>query len=151
MFEWDEFINILGKNEHSTEFISFSRNVYENPHILFDPDEYNDPIGKTKYYKFYKSGFELGFRENLLNHIHFYFYEEEGYSPFVGYLTSSIKGGLRKSEVIQRLGNPSIRGEGKLNMLLGYINAWLKYEMKTYSLHLQFNKYDNLCRATLMK
>lgn len=151
MVEWDDFIDVLGKNEHSTEFISFCRKVDGNPYISLDSDEYNDPVGKTKYYKFYKSGFEIGFREDLLSHIHFYFYEEEGYSPFVGSLISNVKGGVSRRKIIQLLGKPSISGEGKIDMLIGYINAWLKYKKERYSLHLQFNENDNLCRATLMR
>lgn len=151
MVVWDDFISVLGKHEHSTEFISFCLKIGENPHISSDPEEYNDPIGKTKYYAFYKSGFEIGFRENLLSHVHFYFYEEDGYSPFVGSLISSVKGGTSRGDIIQLLGKPSISGEGKVDMLIGYINAWLKYKNKVYSLHLQFNEDDNLCRATLMR
>lgn len=151
MVEWDDFIDILGKNEHSNVFISFCRKIEGSPHISLDPDEYNDPVGKTKYYKFYKSGFEIGFRGDLLNHIHFYFYEVEGYSPFVGSLVANVQGGASRSKIIQLLGNPSTSVEGKMDILIGYINAWSKYKKERYSLHLQFNENDHLCSATMMR
>lgn len=149
--EWDDFIKVLGKNDHSTEFISFCRKIGENPYVSSDPDEYNDPVGKTKYYKFYQSGAEVGFRKELLSHIHFYFYKEDGYSPFRGGFIPGIRGGMDKSTVTSLLGKPSLSGEGKVDILLGYINGWSKYEKENYSIHLQFNENSQLCRATLMR
>lgn len=48
MVEWDDFINVLGKNEYSAEFINFCRKVGGTLHVSSDPDEYNNPVGKTK-------------------------------------------------------------------------------------------------------
>jgi len=37
-----------------------------------------------------------------------------------------------------------------MDMLLGYLNRWIKYEKDAYALHLQFDKNEKLCRANLM-
>lgn len=93
----------------------------------------------------------MGFRKDCLNHIHFYFGNEDGYSPFAGNFVPGIKAGMDRVSVANLLGQPTLSGEGKFDMLLGYINGWLKYENVNYAIHLQFEKNNQLCHATLIK
>ena len=72
--EWASFIDVLGKREDSVEVINLCQAIGESPVISTEADEYNDPDGKTKYYKFFHSGIEMGFRKACLSHVHFYFY-----------------------------------------------------------------------------
>lgn len=50
--EWASFIDVLGKREDSVEVINLCQAIGESPVISTEADEYNDPDGKTKYYKF---------------------------------------------------------------------------------------------------
>ncbi|TNH41487.1 hypothetical protein [Photorhabdus luminescens] len=150
MIDWSKFTGSLGTTESSKEFNELCLAIGEQPEVSQDPSEYNDPIGQTTYYSFAHSGIEIGFREGVLNHIHFYFSETEGYSCFKGCLLSNIGEGWDAEKVIQVLGEPLIKGGGKMDMLLGYINNWIKYEYQKYALHLQFNQDGLLCNSSLM-
>ena len=88
--EWASFIDVLGEREDSIGVINLCHAIGESPVISADAGEYNDPDGKTKYYKFYHSGIEMGFRKDCLSHIHFYFGNEDEYSPFTGIFGGSI-------------------------------------------------------------
>lgn len=150
MLDWIEFTNALGTTETSKEFSQLILSIGEKAQISEDPAEYNDPVGNTKYYKYIHSGLEIGFRQNLLNHVHFYFDGYEGYSVFKGQLLSGVSACWGEATVVQVLGEPTASGGGKADMLLGYINRWIKYEKEVYALHMQFDQSDQLCRASLM-
>ncbi|KAA1187636.1 hypothetical protein [Photorhabdus heterorhabditis] len=148
--DWIKFTNALGTTESSKEFHELKLAIGEQAEISKTPLEYNDPIGQTTYYSFAHSGIEIGFRQGLLNHIHFYFDNSEGYANFKGNLLLNIRDGWNEENVIQILGEPLMRGGGKIDMLLGYINSWIKYEYQKYVLHLQFNQDGLLYGASLM-
>jgi hypothetical protein len=150
MIDWREFTNAIGMTEMSKEFSQLSLSIGEKAAILDEPAEYNDPLGHTKHYKYLHSGLEIGFRKNVLNHIHFYFDGYEGYSAFKGELLSGVSPGWSEEAVVKKLGKPTASGGGKVDMLLGYINRWIKYEKEVYALHLQFDQSNQLCRASLM-
>lgn len=150
MIDWLEFTNALGTTEMSKEFSQLNLSIGEKAQVSDDPAEYNDPLGHTKHYKYLHSGLEIGFRQSLLNHIHFYFDGYEGYSAFKGQLLSGVSSGWSEEAVVQVLGEPTADGGGKLDMLLGYINRWVKYEKEAYALHLQFDQSNQLCRASVM-
>ncbi|WP_241645606.1 hypothetical protein [Rosenbergiella metrosideri] len=150
MFGWIKLIESLGKDEKSNEFLELNNAIGEVPLITEDPEEYNDPIAHTKYYKYLQSGLEIGFRKGIVNHIHFYFDEYEGYAPFQGKLLSEICSGWDEKSILKTLGKPSANGGGKSDMLLGYLNRWVKYDKEGYALHLQFDQSDVLCRASLI-
>jgi len=150
MVEWMNFINSLGKAEVSSEFIELNNTIGEAPLLSEDAKEYNDPVGHTKYYKYIQSGLEIGFRKEVVNHVHFYFDGYENYGVFQGELLSGICLGWNEKFVLQVLGKPSDSGGGKVDMLLGYLNRWIKYEKDSYALHLQFDQNDLLCRASLI-
>jgi filamentous hemagglutinin len=150
MVEWIKFINALGKVETSKEFFELNFSIGELAKISEDLTEYNDPVGHTKHYKYVHSGLEIGIRGNVLNHIHFYFDGTDGYSVYEGKLLYEISSGWTENAVIQTLGKPVASGGGKMDMIIGYINHWIKYEMDIYALHLQFDQCEQLCRVTLM-
>ncbi|UZH04879.1 hypothetical protein OJ965_09785 [Pantoea anthophila] len=150
MTEWIKFIDALGKGEKSRAFLELNASIGEAPILSEDPIGYNDPVGYTKYFKYTLSGIEIGFRKSLVSHVHFYFYNHEGYEIFKGELLSGIGLGWDEKSVKKVLGVPSCEGGGKMDMLLGYINRWVKYEKESYALHLQFDQNHLLCRASLM-
>lgn len=150
MIDWMEFTNAIGMTEMSREFSQLSLSIGEKPSISNEPAEYNDPLGHTKHYKYLHSGLEIGFRQNILNHIHFYFDGYEGHSAFKGTLLSGVSFGWSEEAVVQKLGTPTASGGGNVDILLGYINRWIKYEKEVYALHLQFDQSNQLCRASLM-
>ncbi|GAB2933826.1 hypothetical protein [Hafnia psychrotolerans] len=150
MAVWTKCINSLGKNESSSEFTDLILSIGETAQLSEDPIDDNDPIGHTKHYKYIHSGLEIGFRNDLLNHIHFYFDGSEGYGIFNGQLLCGVSSGQSEKSVTEALGKPVSSGGGKMDMLLGYINRWVRYELKGYALHLQFDQIDQLCRASLI-
>ncbi len=42
-------------------------------------------------------------------------------------------------------------GEGKVDMLPGWINGWSKYDYGNHSVHLQYTEHNHLCHETLIK
>lgn len=150
MIDWSKFTSALGTTESSKEFNELYLAIGEQTEVSQDSSEYNDPIGQTMYYSFVHSGIEIGFRHRVLNHIHFYFNDSENYACFTGCLLSNIREGWDEERVIRILGEPLMKGGGKMDMLLGYINSWIKYEYQKYTLHLQFNQDGLLCRGSLM-
>lgn len=150
MIDWMRFTNAIGMTEMSKEFSQLSLSIGEKATISNESAEYNDPIGHTKHYKYMHSGLEIGFRQNLLNHIHFYFDRHEGYSVFKGTLLFGVSSCWSEEAVVQKLGTPTASGGGNVDILFGYINRWIKYEKEVYALHLQFNRSNQLCRASLM-
>lgn len=107
MIEWATVVNALGENEKSDSFKLLCQEIHESALESSDPDEYNDPVGKTKYYKYSQSGIEIGFRQGELTYVRFYFEKESEYMPFEGDLLSEIDVNTSKDEVIQKLGEPS--------------------------------------------
>ncbi|MBE8598165.1 hypothetical protein IQ209_17115 [Xenorhabdus sp. BG5] len=150
MIDWSRFTSALGTTESSKEFNELCLAIGEQAEISQDPSEYNDPVGQTTYYSFVHSGIEIGFRQGVLNHIHFYFDGNEDYACFTGCLLSNISEGWSVEKVVQVLGEPLMKGGGKMDMLLGFINSWIKYEYQKYALHLQFNQDGLLCGGSLM-
>ncbi|MBH3404648.1 hypothetical protein I5P86_06255 [Pseudomonas glycinae] len=59
---WSVCIQSLGQDEHGAAVVELLQKVQESPTISETPDSYNDPDGKAVFYKFVKSGLELGFR-----------------------------------------------------------------------------------------
>ncbi|WP_445375450.1 hypothetical protein ACSLVK_07335 [Photorhabdus tasmaniensis] len=151
MIEWNKFTSVLGVSESSKEFNELCLAIGEQAQVTQDPLEYNDPVGQTTYYSFVRTGIEIGFRQGGVNHIHFYFDNSDGYENFKGVLISDIQAGWDEEKVLKVLGIPLMKGGGKTDMLLGYINSWVKYEYPKYALHLQFSSNGLLCRSSLIR
>ncbi|WP_272677303.1 hypothetical protein ACLI07_17605 [Providencia huaxiensis] len=150
MIQWAEFISALGKPENSQEVKWLCLSINEVADVSSDPTEYNDPIGRTTYYSFKHSGIEIGFRQNVLSHVHFYLNDDEGYKIYKGKLIYDICVGWNKDNTLKVLGKPSLQGGGNMDMLLGYINSWVKYKFDYYDLNFQFKQDGSLSRCSLI-
>jgi hypothetical protein len=150
MNAWSDFVRALGQDESGEIVTDLCRKVGELPTISETPDSYNDPEGKTRFYKFIKSGIEIGFRSGKLNHVHFLVQPHEGYSAYTEDVLGRIAQAWRVQDVIAELGSPSKKALGRVDMLIGYVQQWLKYEFKMYALRMEFSKYGLLWKATLI-
>jgi hypothetical protein len=150
MVTWAEFIDALGKSESECVRQFFSR-FSEAPIILEAPDAYNDPLGKTRFYKFMKLGLEFGFRAEKLNHVHFFVQKHEGYSAYRGEMLSQSAQKWTDRKTSDELGPATKRVEGKKDPLIGYISPWMKYSYNGYDLRLEFDGFGGLWKVTLMR
>ncbi|WP_083251874.1 MULTISPECIES: hypothetical protein [Pseudomonas] len=150
MKTWSDFVRALGQDEGSSIVTDLCREVGEPPAVSETPDSYNDPEGKTKFYKFIRSGLEFGFRSGRLNHIHFFVQRHEGYSAYEADVLGRIAQTWRVQDVIAALGPPTKEVPGKADILIGYIQSWLKYDFKTYALRMEFSEDGRLWKVTLM-
>jgi len=150
MNTWSEFVRAIGRDESDPAVAELCRNLGESPVISETPDSYNDPEGKTRFYKFFKSGIEIGFRLGKLNHIHFFIQCHEGYSAY----KSDVFGRTAKTwsvqDVIAELGPPTKEVPGKVDPLIDNVKQWLKYDLETYTLRMEFSENGRLWKATLM-
>ncbi|MCQ8230192.1 MULTISPECIES: hypothetical protein [Pantoea] len=147
---WDAGISAINNGEKSSEFLAFCKLLGESTVLTSDPVEYNESIGKEKYYKFLKSGAEAGFRNEKLNHIHFYLENDEGYSAFDYELCHNLNKSSVEKNVMEFFGLPDASGGGKLDLLIGYVNKWIKYKNSEQSINFQFNKNGFLSRVTII-
>jgi len=143
MLTWDSFVKMLGCSRVNAEFIQLSQEFNELPNFE------ESVLGDRKYYSFLGSGILFLLEDDLVDQIFFYTEADEGFCIYRGELP--VPRGCSESEIINLLGEPAYQGGGNADILLGYVNKWMKYERKIFSLHLQFNKNDVLCRVTLMK
>ncbi|MDU9026233.1 hypothetical protein [Pseudomonas corrugata] len=150
MNTWSDFVRALGQNESGKIVTDLCRKVGELPDVSETPDNYNDPEGKTRFYKFTKSGIEIGFRSEKLNHIHFFVQPHEGYLVYTGDVLGRIAQAWHVQDVIAELGSPSKEAPGRVDVLIGYVQQWLKYEFKTYALRMEFSEGGRLWKATLI-
>ena len=111
---------------------------------------YNDPEGETKFYKFINSGLEFGFRSGKLNHIHFFVQCHEGYSEYTKDVLGRVAQVWSAQDIVNQLGPASTEAPGRVDMLIGYVQQWLKYEFETYDLRMEFSESGRLWKVTLM-
>ncbi|WP_338479155.1 hypothetical protein VRB67_00770 [Pseudomonas trivialis] len=141
MLTWDGFVEVLGCSEADSKFVRLTQTLNELPNFE------EGVLGDRRYYSFFSSGILLLLENNRVDQVVFYTRADEGFSIFKGQLP--VPPDSSESKVIHLLGTPSSLGGGKLDMLLGYIDRWVKYEMGSYTLHFQFDKKDVLSRLTL--
>lgn len=140
MLMWNDLIEMLGCSKTSNEFAKLPSKIKVQP--LFD----EGVLGDRHYYSFFSSGILLLLEDDLINQIVLYMQAEEGFSLYTGELP--VPANSLESYIIQLLGVPSATGGGKMDVLMGYLHRWIKYQMETHILHLQFNHNDQLCRVT---
>ncbi|MFY4260660.1 hypothetical protein ACOTCG_23930 [Achromobacter xylosoxidans] len=150
MNAWSDFVKALGQDEGAPIVTELCRGAGESPVVSETPDSYNDSVGKTKYFKFIKSGIELGFRLGKLNHIHFFVQRHEGYSAYKEELLGRRAQAWRVQDVVAALGPASEEAEGRVDMLIGYVRHWLKYDFNAYALRMEFSEDGRLWKATLI-
>ncbi|ROM93278.1 hypothetical protein [Pseudomonas brassicacearum] len=147
---WSDFVLALGQKEAGDVVENVFRRIGESPSVSETPDSYNDPLGKTKFYKFYESGLEFGFRSGKLNHVHFFVQDHEGYSAYRGDMLGRVAQVWNCKEVVRELGIASRAGEGRVDMLIGYVHQWMRYEYGEYALRMEFSQNGDLWKATLI-
>lgn len=147
---WDACFSAISKGDQSSEFLELCQLLGESPILLSDPVEYNDPVGKTKYYKFFQSGVEAGFRNEKLNHVHFYLENADGYTAFNRGLCYGLGKTSTDKDVMNFFGFPDASGGGKLDPLIGYMNKWIKYRKDDLFVNFQFDRHGFLSRVTVV-
>lgn len=143
MLAWNDLIEILGCSKTSNEFVYLPQKLNELP--VYD----EGVLGDRSYYSFFNSGVLLLLEDNQVNQISLFMQADEGFSVYLGEVPLPANGS--ESDIIQVLGSPSAMWGGGMDMLLGYLNRWMKYQTGNHELHLQFNQHDQLCRVTLMQ
>jgi len=147
---WNSLVSALGEEEVSASVSSLLSDIGEVPNISDIPDEYNDPLGKTRFYKFNRTGLEFGFRQNRLNHVHFFIRGQEGYEVYNGPLEDGLSVSTSESELQRIFGVPSSAGGGKQNSLLGKKHRWIRFDKDRYALRYEFASDGALCKVSLI-
>lgn len=140
-----EFVSSLGEEINSVEFSSLIFDIEEVPVICLSPEESDDPIDKTVFYKFFGSGVEVGLRRGKLDHMHFFIRPDEGYNAYMGPMPTSIEKNDTEASVIKTFGLSSQAGGGKQSQLLGFVYRWIKYDQGPFSMRCEFAQ-DGLLR-----
>ncbi|WP_433693517.1 hypothetical protein [Herbaspirillum seropedicae] len=145
----EDFVAVIGKRESSDDVRELFKNIHAHPLVSSTSDEYNDPVGATKYYQFIDAGVECGFRGGLFNHVHFYVQEHEGYRPYKGKIAGADASSLDIRSITTLWGNPATSGGGKMDLLIGYIHPWILYEMSDHVIRIEFSQDTSVYKLTL--
>ncbi|MFG6078830.1 hypothetical protein [Erwinia sp. OPT-41] len=143
MLAWQEIAQFLGHSQSDEEFINLSSVFNELPILE------TGVLGDRTYYSYFKSGVFFLLENENIEQIMLYIKPAEGFSAYRGDLP--VPANKTEAEIIDILGYPASSGGGKTDMLLGYINRWIKYERANYALHLQFDSSNHLCMVTFIK
>ncbi|OAI58611.1 hypothetical protein [Ralstonia pseudosolanacearum] len=147
----EQFIGVLGLSKDSEGMAALMTAVGEAPVISRTPADFNDPAGETEYYKFINSGIEIGFRGGVLNHLHLYVQEHEGYGAYKGELFEMPLRDVSESDISRNLGEQSAQGGGRMDMLIGYIHKWIRYDRQGFALRAEFSEDKKLRKLSLIK
>lgn len=147
---WSDFIRALGLGSDDSVVKEVFRMIGESPVISETPDDYEDSLGKTKYFKFTHSGLEVGFRLGRLNHIHFFVQAHEGYLAYQGDILDHSAQFWCYKKTLDVLGGAHKEGVGGVSQLVGYINPWVRYEFGHYAVRMEFSQDGSLWSASLM-
>ncbi|NWB97035.1 hypothetical protein HX882_14140 [Pseudomonas gingeri] len=148
MVSWNEYVRNLGASESDESVQKLMRGVGEVSVISSTPGEH-DPLFKTLFYQFFKTGLELGFRGGL-SHVHFFVQAHEGYSTYFGDILGRAATAWHRSEVVSVLGPAQQSGGDKQNMLIGYVRPWCKYIFEEYAVRFEFSQDQRVWKVTLM-
>ncbi|WP_232832644.1 hypothetical protein [Photorhabdus sp. CRCIA-P01] len=144
MLKLQEIITLLGCSKLDHRFVLLAQEVNEIPDVS------PDILGERIYYSFYNSGILLLLENNILDQITFFIEPSEGFTGYIGELPEGIELKEKESKVIESIGEPTSSGGGKPDMLLGYINRWIKYVRDNYVLHIEFNQNNFISKLSLM-
>lgn len=138
------FIRAIGQKLQSEAVEVLWQSIEELPLITND--------NEALFYEFKQSGISCLFNgERILEAIHLFGEKREGFSNYIGALPEGVSFQNSKSEIIQKLGTPSLEGGGKPSILGGSIAIWIKYLHPNYQLHFQFDKVtQKITLITLM-
>ncbi|CAQ83259.1 MULTISPECIES: hypothetical protein [Photorhabdus] len=132
-------------NESSVNniFVLLPQDIGELPVVT------TDMLGKRIYYSFFQAGILFLLENDLVTQITFFMKPEEGFSIYQGELPPGIGIDNKEKDVVEVKGKPPASGGGKPDMLLGYINRWIKYESNDYALHMEFAQDGRLAKISL--
>ncbi|WP_445178652.1 hypothetical protein [Pseudomonas sp. McL0111] len=147
---WSELIKALGQDENGTVVMDLRWKIQEPPTISETPDSYNDPDGKTVFYKFIKSGLEFGFRSGRLNHVHFFVQPHEGYSAYRADVLGRVAQAWTLQDVVRELGPANKGAPARVDMLIGKVQRWSKYEFVAHDLRMEFSEDGHLWKVTIV-
>jgi len=150
MNTWDDYLTVIGEDQFGSEVAGFIALMGEKPSIS-EPLGDDGAPGQTSSYRFFTSGVEVGFRNGKLNHIHFFMQAHEGYSPFYGDLLGLPAQHWSKIQIVNRLGEWKSSGGGKVRPLIGYVHPWIKYELGSVALRLEFAGDESLWLVSLIE
>lgn len=135
------FIHAIGQKLQSEAVEILWQSIEEFPLIANDDE--------VLFYEFKQSGISCLFNaERILEAIHLFGENREGFLAYPGPLPQGISFQNGKSEIIQKLGKPFLEGGDNASILGGKISPWIKYLYPNYQLHLQFD--DSLQRIVLV-
>jgi hypothetical protein len=150
MNSWPDLVAALHLGENDEAVKQIFLKIDETPEISETPENYNDPLGKTKFYKFLKTGLEFGFRLEKQNHVHLFVQSHEGYSPYNGAVFGKIAHAWSYQTIVDQFGCPSKEGGGKVDMLIGYVQPWVSYDFDQYNFRLEFTADGGVWKVTLI-
>ncbi|MGV7960574.1 hypothetical protein QPK13_05460 [Photorhabdus tasmaniensis] len=144
MLRWHNFIDTLGCSKTEHAFVLLSQRINELPVVE------NDVLGERIYYSFLQSGILFLLENDRVSQISFFIKSAESFAKYKGELPINVELDNDETNILNTLGLPSLSGGGKSDMLLGYINRWIKYDKGQYELHFEFDKISLLCKVSLM-
>lgn len=144
MIKWSNFTSKLGCLREDLFFSSLTVELGEEPTIE------NDMLGVRTYYSFSGSGILCLFENEVFEQVSFFIQPHGNFSAYKGGLPEYLIKSNEEDSIVKSMGSPSSSGGGKEDMLIGYINRWIKYVNEGYSLHMEFNKNKVLRKITFM-
>ncbi|WP_334043433.1 hypothetical protein [Burkholderia ambifaria] len=147
---WSDFVDALGKEKSSDNVSRLAEKIGEVPIISETPDDFNDAEGKTTYWRFVKSGIEIGFRADKLNHIHLFVVLLEGCGSYGGDVLGYPANTWTWESTKSRLGVAAIERQGYEDGLLGYIFPWSKYEFFEHSVRMEYLQDSTLRKVSII-
>ncbi|MET0774903.1 MAG: hypothetical protein ABWZ65_05340 [Pseudomonas mandelii] len=150
MNSWPDLVAALHLGENDEVVKQVFLKIDETPKIVETPENYNDPLGKTKFYKFLKTGLEFGFRYEKLNHVHLFVQSHEAYSAYNGDIFGKKAQNWSYKAIVDQFGHPSKEGGGTIDMLIGYVQPWVSYDFDQYSFRVEFTADGGVWKVTLM-
>lgn len=145
MLKWCALIDMLGRSKNERNFTLLVQVMNELP--VIEPDM----LGIREYYSFYHSGILFLAESEQIEQISFYIEPKDGFFQYEGELPIDNPSCRSESDIVNLLGEPAFSGGGKHDLLLGYMNRWVKYEKNGYNLHVEFNENDLLSKISVMK
>jgi hypothetical protein len=149
MTSWVDLVAALRLGENEQAVTQVFLKAEESPEISETPESYNDPLGKTRFYKFFRTGLEFGFRLEKLNHVHFFVQSHEGYSAYTGDIFGKEAQAWNYQQIINQFGQPRKEGGGKVDMLIGYVQPWVIHDFDQYSFRVEFTADGGVWKVTL--
>lgn len=134
LFDINSLASLIGLNRSDDRIEFFIKKISSEPIITVDKDDGAD----DEFVEFKRSGFGLHFMNDVLESIHFQLGRKQSdYTRFKYPLPLGICFEQSKSEILNILGSPAVRGGGDDNFF-GHVPDWFKYHKGGYAIHIEF-------------